>query len=477
MIDSLTVSILLFVALAIGAVVAWDAWRAWRLRRLAVRNNPPPARATPEPPAEAPPDLPESRRAPVTARSEPSLGVAPVVRDDVARAEPQLGSIATPLSVAAVDAGAGHLGDPSRAPAAPWAGAVSVTSSPAVHSVNEPTSTPSRLSELPPRKAEPPQAADELEAAPFHYLDSRPVAGAAKAVSAARPDLPVEDPRPVQAVIEPPPASVGAGLGVAGAASVLSERTDCIAMLRFLQPIQAERLVSLGQSLRRSGSKPVMLEVLGEPAVIEGWHSPRAGESCGAARFGLLLANRAGPVNALEYTDFAQRVREVAATLGVGVELADMTSTLARARQLDSDSARLDAQVCIHVDAAEVLGPAQLAGLSGPLAVVERGNNRYARLGPRGETLFSVALGEQSNRLSFLLDVPRVDPSCKPFEAMVECVRIGARRLPGRIMDDGGKPLSDRGIEAITRELDQRCAALAAAGLPAGSVAALRVFN
>lgn len=39
MIDSLTVSILLFIALAIGAVVAFDAWRAWRLRRLAVRDE------------------------------------------------------------------------------------------------------------------------------------------------------------------------------------------------------------------------------------------------------------------------------------------------------------------------------------------------------------------------------------------------------------------------------------------------------
>jgi hypothetical protein len=233
----------------------------------------------------------------------------------------------------------------------------------------------------------------------------------------------------------------------------------------------------MGQILRRSGSKPVMLEVLTEPPLAEGWHLPRAGELCSAARFGLLLANRAGPVNALEYTDFAQRIREVAATLGVGVELADMAGTLSRAKSLDAESARLDAQVCIHVDASETLGPAQLASLAGPLAVVERGNNRYARLGPRGETLFSVALGEQSNRLSFLLDVPRVDPSSKPFAAMIESVRISARRLPGKIIDDSGKALSDRGIEAISAELEQRYAALAAAGLTAGSPAALRVFN
>jgi hypothetical protein len=60
---------------------------------------------------------------------------------------------------------------------------------------------------------------------------------------------------------------------------------------------------------------------------------------------------------------------------------------------------------------------------------------------------------------------------------MIECVRISARRLPGRIIDDGGKALTDRGIEAIMTQLDERCAALTAAGLAPGSAPALRVFN
>jgi len=299
----------------------------------------------------------------------------------------------------------------------------------------------------------------------------RPAAVSQAAVAQASPS-----PAPTPAE-QPTPAPKAPAVANAGTSHALSERTDCIALLRFVQPVAAERLVSLGQTLRRSGSKPVSLEVLGPKPEAEGWHLPRAGEVCTSARFGLLLANRSGPVNALEYTDFAQRIRDLAAALGVGVEIADMSGVLARARALDADSAKLDAQVCINVDAAETLGPSHLAALAGPLAVVERGNNRYARLGPRGETLFSVSLGEQPNRLSFLLDVPRVDPGSKPFSAMVECVKICARRLPGRIIDDGGKALNDRSIETIAHEIEQRFVALAAAGLPAGSAAALRVFN
>lgn len=504
MIDSLTVSILLFIALAIGAVVAFDAWRAWRLRRLAVRDESPlegrrPARTEPKrpDPDAAVVELPgsggsatrgePSLRSP-SVRGEPSLGMTVVQPDDPGRAEPQLGS----LDGGSASFGASAQHRPLNAMAAPPPAAGSVHAGVVTDYVNH--------------AARPKPTA----ASPFEYVDSRPVftaqprgvAGSPAEVGASAESRSVEQTLAATRAAPPlaqgqraepsrpgAPASAGvtpASLAAAGASpgaqteastGILSDRTDCMALLRFVQPVSAEKLVSLGQSFRRSGSKPVMLEVLGVTPSSDGWHLPRAGESCGAARFGLLLANRAGPLNALEYTDFAQRIRELAASLGVGVELSDMASVLARARALDGESARLDAQVCINVDAAETLSPAQLAALAGPLAVVERGNNRYARLGPRGETIFSVALGEQSNRLSFLLDVPRVSPAARPFDAMVKCVRISARRLPGRIIDDGGKPLTDRGIEAIMTQLDERCEALAAAGLTPGSPSALRVFN
>ena len=456
MIDSLTVSVLLFVALAIGAVVAFDAWRAWRLRRLAVRDEAPvearrPTRAEPNRPdpgaavVATPPSVAPSSRAgpslgPTSARDEPSLGITNMRPDDPQRVEPQLGSLdGTPTFFGARPV---FTAQPRGVAGSPGEMIASAEQRPVEQGV---AGTHVGLVLAPGPHAETPR-------------------DAAPAATVAAPNS---------------PASVGAKpMSHAEASSgILSDRTDCMALLRFVQQVPAEKLVSLAQSFRRSGSKPVMLEVLGASPSSDSWHLPRAGESCSAARFGLLLANRAGPLNALEYTDFAQRIRELAASLGVGVELSDMASVLARARALDSESARLDAQVCINVDAAETLGPAQLAALAGPLAVVERGNNRYARLGPRGETVFSVALGEQSNRLSFLLDVPRVAPEARPFAAMIECVRISARRLPGRMIDDGGKPLTDRGIEAIMTQLDERCEALAAAGLTPGSPTALRVFN
>ena len=490
MIDSLTVSILLFVALAIGAVVALDAWRAWRLRRLSVKNETPkhvsrPVDPEPRGPISGGGTLGTSSAG--TTRGEPSLGLAGVQPDDPVRVEPQLGSLegaayvtadsaqerprdGGPASLVIDDAGASPVIAADRTDAGRLTGSAPspfeyVDSRPVFTA--QPKGQSERSGEIGssagPRVADDTGGDGRMDSSPMQHLHEGLSPAVAKPPGSIPPDV--------------SSATSGSLLSSEPRGGVLSDRTDCVALLRFVQPVTAEKLVSLGQSFRRSGSKPVMLEVLAAAAMAEGWHSPRAGELCAAARFGLLLANRAGPLNALEYTDFAQRVRELAASLGVGVEISDMASVLARARALDSDSARLDAQVCINVDAAETLGPAQLAALAGPLAIVERGNNRYARLGPRGETIFSVSLGEQPNRLSFLLDVPRVPIEARPFAAMIECVRISARRLPGRIIDDGGKALSDRGIEAIMSQLDERCAALTAADLAPGSAPALRVFN
>ncbi|RPH67543.1 MAG: hypothetical protein EHM83_01250, partial [Burkholderiales bacterium] len=137
----------------------------------------------------------------------------------------------------------------------------------------------------------------------------------------------------------------------------------------------------------------------------------------------------------------------------------------------------LDAQIGLNVEAPEALGPAQLAALAGPLSVVERGSNRYARLGPQGDVVFSVALGDVPNRLTFLLDVPRSSPPSDAWSRMLEAASACAQRLGGRLVDDGGRPLADSSLAQIGRQLLQRYESLEAIGVPAGSALALRVFN
>lgn len=280
--------------------------------------------------------------------------------------------------------------------------------------------------------------------------------------------------------------------------AVLDVYTDCIVELALPAPVGAERLAALANGLRRVGSKPVALEGLsvpaadgrdafqaglgdvpGEPSLApeQQWRTPIAGGQYAAIRVGVLLANRHGPLNAMEFSEFVAGVHAMADHLSVLADTPDMTAILARARALDELCASLDAVVGIGVDAGEALGVEDLARLAAECGCVERGNNRHARLGANGEVLFSLALADAPNRLSLLLDVPRAPGDQSPWAEMLACAQLCTERLGGRLVDDAGRPLAAEHLTKIEQQIGQRLQALEDAGFVAGSPLAQRLFN
>ncbi len=278
----------------------------------------------------------------------------------------------------------------------------------------------------------------------------------------------------------------------------LSEIADCIVQLNLPSPVPGERLVLLTRGLRRAGSKPMTVEgcVIADlrqgtstedsPRVRadhtaadqhEEWVSVIGGESYTAVRVGVLLANRHGAINAMEFSEFVAGVQSLAENLAALADTPDMAGVLARARELDEACANLDAQIGIAVDVDEPLGLEDLARIAGDCDCAERGNNRYARLGAAGEVVFSMALADAPNRLSFLLDVPRSAANLDPWQQMVECARRCSQQLGGRLVDETGRALPDAQLDQIGEQLAERYQALEAAGFAAGSALALRLFN
>ena len=328
------------------------------------------------------------------------------------------------------------------------------------------------------------------------------------------------------------PAS-GAGAAAAGETAargsgraVLSELTDCIVELAPAAAVSGERLIHLAQGLRRVGSKPVLVEggvprprestepetagaVASDSELVplagasetaaddrpvaadlgsrgdapEGddaawsWQAPMAGASFERVRVGVLLANRHGPLNAMEFSEFVAGVQALADQLSALADTPDMNRVLARARALDDTCAQLDAQLGIGVETREPMGLGDLAREAEASDCVERGNNRYARLGPNGEVLFSIAMADTPNRLTLLLDLPRAPAGLDPWGGMLDCARACAHRLGGTLIDDAGRPLAEPQIERIAQQVRQRYQGLDEAGIPAGSPLALRLFN
>lgn len=260
------------------------------------------------------------------------------------------------------------------------------------------------------------------------------------------------------------------------AGPLLDPRLECIVGFSPSLPIAPERLLAAASTLRRVGSKPIAIEA---DAGDGRWSVPSA--SFGAvrrARAGVLLANRHGPLNAMEFSEFTGAMQTLGRALGAGGAIVpDMAPVLEHARQLDEACAQLDAVIGLNVETPTALSPAELSALATGLALHQRGNNRYAALGDDGEVLFSLALGERAEQLVLLLDVPRAPESAQPWARMVEAARLCAERTGGRVVDDAARPLTDAAAAAVARQLGQRYAALAEAGLDAGSSPALRVFN
>lgn len=286
---------------------------------------------------------------------------------------------------------------------------------------------------------------------------------------------------PAAAPAEPGPADPLAAdtlIGATGdpvAAPTLSEATDCVVELELEAPLQGARLLAVTQPLRRVGSKPVHFE--GHEVASAEWGPLAAGRAYGALRCGVLLANRHGPLNAMEFSELAAGLQPIAEQLSSLVHLPDMTEVLTQARDLDARCAELDAQVGLNIEVETPPTPSDLQGCAEATGLVERGNNLYARLAPGGEVLFSLALGPAANQLTLLLDVPRAPATQDPWRQMVDCAVTCAARLGGRIVDDGGRPLDLPALERIEEQLAERRTALERAGFPAGSPAALRLFN
>ncbi len=256
---------------------------------------------------------------------------------------------------------------------------------------------------------------------------------------------------------------------------ILSEACDCIIELVCAGRISGERVLAIAQRFRRAGSKPVAFDARAK--VDAGFGPPAAGRGYDVVRVGVLMANRNGPLNAMEFSEFVSAVQAIAETLSARIDTPAMGSVLARARDLDSTCAQLDVQIGVNVEAPEPIEPAQLAALAPVLALVERGSHRYVRPGPSGEPLYSLGFADSPSRLTFLLDVPRVAASLEPFARMVQAADACAQRLGARLVDDGGKPLTQAALAQIARQLGQRYESLEAIGLPAGSTLACKVFN
>jgi len=257
---------------------------------------------------------------------------------------------------------------------------------------------------------------------------------------------------------------------------ILDARLDCIVELPLAGPVMPERLLAAAAALRRVGTKPVAIEA---DTGNGQWIVPTAASAAlQRVRAGVLLANRTGPLNAMEFSEFESAVTSLGVALGAGGAIVPaMSPVLDHARRLDDFCAALDALIGANIETPTALSNDELAILARSLGLSERGSNRYVRLGETGDVMFSLSFGERAEQLTLLLDVPRAPVAEQPWKAMIDCARRCAQMTGGQLVDDAQRSLSTAQVAVVSKQLEERYDGLRRAGLAAGSSAALRVFN
>lgn len=317
----------------------------------------------------------------------------------------------------------------------------------------------------------------------------------------------VQAPEPLAERIEPTleplsashaPAQESAALGLPEAATAeasgndddapLDEAVFALASVDYAQPVPGAALLAALPGSLRAGSKPV--EVRGLDAQTALWRPLDHHAAYTRLSVGVLLANRGGALNEVEYSDFVALVQRVADTTGGDADFPDMLDAVGQAKALDEFAATHDALITVALRARAAPWSAgylqQVAGACGYTPGHVAG--RMVRLGLNGEPLFTLQFDPQAaladdpgaqplTRAMLVLDVPHVPADMAPLALLRESASELAGKLEALVTDENGAPLSDVTWAQLEAQLQALYAALHERGLPAGGAATRKLYS
>jgi hypothetical protein len=264
---------------------------------------------------------------------------------------------------------------------------------------------------------------------------------------------------------------------------------DSIVPLALEQPVSGDLALAALPPTRRVGTKAFMVEGRQEGG---DWESLRPGLRYSALQAGVQLANRAGALSEIEFSEFVQKVQAYADALGAEPEFAEMHAEVARAKELDQFASTHDAQLTFSLRARNVAWstgyvqqhaarqgfvagaipgrmvlPSSAAGMP-PILVLSFDTQAALSDDPEQSALRSLELA---------LDVPLVDRSERPYPRLRDLAVALAASMDGVITDTQGHVISRDAMDAIGADLEHLYDTLEARDLAAGSPQARRLFS
>ena len=273
-------------------------------------------------------------------------------------------------------------------------------------------------------------------------------------------------------------------------AARLDALIDAIVPLTLDSAITGDLAVAHLPTSWRAGSKPLYVEGLN--AVTQVWEQPVHGQSYTEFQAGVQLANRAGALNEIEYSEFVQKIEAFAEAVGALADFPDMLEVVARAKELDAFAQPLDAQLGLVLRARSVawsLGYVQqMAARHGFIPGVLPGRMVLAGAQDGDPPVLvlsfdaQVALADDPQdaalrEVQLSLDVAQTPEAAEPFPAWHRAATSLASDMDAVLVDDEGRAVTLHAFDEIGTELQTLYRTLESRDLAAGSPAARRLFS
>lgn len=265
---------------------------------------------------------------------------------------------------------------------------------------------------------------------------------------------------------------------------------DVIAPIAVEEEVSGEAALAAMPTTRRAGGKPFFIE--GFNQTERRWESPAAGRRYSSFQAGIQMANRAGALNDIEYSEFVMKAQAFCEAINATPDFPEMREEVARARELDQFATEHDAQLEFLLRAkGAAWSPGYVqqnaAGL-GFVAGVIPGRMVIPSSAPGLPPVLGLSFNAQAamaedpsqsaiRELAISLDVAQVARSEQPFTRMREVAHRLAQVMEGVVTDDHGVALTPTAMEQIGAELERLYDRLDERDLSAGSAAARRLFS
>ena len=265
---------------------------------------------------------------------------------------------------------------------------------------------------------------------------------------------------------------------------------DALVPLALDAPITGDAALAHLPPSHRAGAKPFYIE--GLDTETGEWEVLTPGRRYGELQAGVQLANRSGPLNQIEFSEFVQKIEAYADAVGADADVPNMLEVVDRARELDALSAPLDAQLTVTLRSNGVAWSvayvqqvaARLGFVAGavPGRLVLPSNEEQAPplLVLTVDAQAALADTPQSSAIReclLALDVPQSPESAEPFPAWHRSATALAADLDASAIDDQGQPVTLHAFAAIGQELAGLYQRLQALDVAAGTPAARRLFS